>query len=56
LNTLFTKACSLAAGNSEFVLRLPYLFGYAMFLGFFLLILQRAVRTAFAPGGFLLLI
>ena len=55
LNTLFTKACSLVAGNSEFVLRLPNLFGYALFMAFSLLILQRAVRPAFATGGFLLL-
>src|SRR6476619_7572236 len=37
LNTLFTKACYLVAGSSEFVLRLPNLFGYAMFMGFSLL-------------------
>ena len=55
LNTLFTKACYLVAGSSEFVLRLPNLFGYAMFMAFSLLILQRAVRPTFATGGFLLL-
>ncbi len=55
LNTFFTRACYLVAGNSEFVLRLPNLFGYAMFMGFSLLILQRTVRPAFATGGLLLL-
>lgn len=55
LNTLFTKASYLAAGGSEIALRLPNLIGYAMFLGYSLLILQRYVRPPIATAGFLLL-
>src|SRR5262249_14095880 len=55
LNTLFTKAWYLLAGGSEIVLRLPNLIGYAMFVGFSLLIFQRYVRPVVATAGFLLL-
>src|SRR4029453_7506273 len=55
LNPLFTKASYLAAGGSEIALRLPNLIGYAMFLGYSLLILQRYVRPPIATAGFLLL-
>ena len=55
LNTLLTKACDVVAGGSEIVLRLPSIIGYAMFLGFSLLILHRSVRPAIATPGFLLL-
>jgi hypothetical protein len=55
LNTLSTKASYLVAGGSEIALRLPNLIGYAMFLGFSLLILQRYVRPLIATAGFLLL-
>jgi hypothetical protein len=55
LNTLLTKACDFVAGGSEIVLRLPSVIGYAMFLGFSLLILHRSVRPAIAAPGFVLL-
>ncbi len=55
LNTLLTKLCDVVAGGSEIVLRLPSVVGYAMFLGFSLLILHRSVRPAIATPGFLLL-
>jgi len=55
LNTLLTKLCDVVAGGSEIVLRLPSVIGYAMFLGFSLLILHRSVRPAIATPGFLLL-
>jgi hypothetical protein len=55
LNTLLTKAFSLAAGGSEFVLRVPNLIGYAMYIGFSLLILFGFTRRAIAFAGFMLL-
>src|SRR4026207_1103699 len=42
LNTLLTKAAYLVAGNSEVVLRVPNLIGYAMYIGFSCLILFAA--------------
>src|SRR6185369_1195728 len=41
LNTALTKVCTQIAGGSEFVLRVPNLLGYAMFMIFGLLILRR---------------
>jgi hypothetical protein len=55
LNTALTKACYLAAGGSEFVLRVPNLLGYAMYLVFSGLILFRYTRGAVAFAGCLLL-
>jgi hypothetical protein len=55
LNTALTKACYLVAGGSEFVLRVPNLLGYAMYLGFSGLILNRYTRSAVAFAGCLLL-
>jgi len=55
LNTVSTRGCYLIAGGSELVLRLPNLIGYAMFMGFSLLILTRWARLLVAIPGFLLL-
>ncbi len=55
LNTVLTRAFYLIAGGREIVLRLPNLIGYAMFMGFSLLILQRWARPVIATAGFLLL-
>jgi hypothetical protein len=55
LNTLLTKAAYLVAGNSEVVLRVPNLIGYAMYIGFSCLILFAATRPAVAVAGCMLL-
>ncbi len=55
LNTALTKLCDLAGGRSEFVLRLPNLCGYILYLGFAGLILRRLSNPSIAIGGFLLL-
>jgi hypothetical protein len=55
LNTLLTKSAYLTAGGSEFVLRLPNLLGYAMYVGFAALILFRYARPAIACTGCVLL-
>ena len=55
LNTVLTRAFYLVAGGREIVLRMPNLIGYAMFMGFSLLILQRRARPVVATAGFLLL-
>ena len=55
VNTLLTKVSVVVAGNSELVLRIPNLIGYAMFLVFSALILWRCVRPWIAAAGLLLL-
>jgi hypothetical protein len=55
LNTLLTKIAYLAGGNSEAVLRLPNLIGYAMYLWFSLLILRGLQDRVIAFAGFMLL-
>ncbi len=55
LNTLLTRLVYLAGGRSEFVLRLPNLLGYAMYLCFAFLILQRVTTAAMVFAGVLLL-
>ncbi len=55
LNTALAKVCTQIAGGSEFVLRVPNLLGYAMFMIFSVLILRRYVRPFIATTGFLLL-
>jgi len=55
LNTALTKLCYFAGGRSEFVLRLPNLCGYILYLGFAALILKRLSNPFMAIGGFLLL-
>ena len=55
LNTLLTKSAYLVAGGSEFVLRLPNLLGYAMYIGFAALILFRYARPTVACAGCVLL-
>lgn len=56
LNTLLAKLFCGLAGNSEFVLRLPSLLGYGVYLLFSFLILDRFIRNkVVAVCGFLLL-
>jgi hypothetical protein len=55
LNTVLTKLCVVAAGDSELALRFPSLAGYAMYLGFSVLILRRFTRGPIALAGLLLL-
>jgi hypothetical protein len=55
LNTALAKVCTQIAGGSEFVLRVPNLLGYAMFMIFSVLILRRYVRPFIATAGFLFL-
>jgi hypothetical protein len=55
LNTLLTKGAYLVAGSSEFVLRVPNLIGYAMYICFSCLILFAATRPAVALAGCMLL-
>lgn len=55
LNTLLTKLVSIIAGDSEFVLRIPSLLGYGMYLYFSVRILEWVPNRAFALAGLLLL-
>jgi hypothetical protein len=55
LNTLLTRICVVAFGDSELVLRIPNLIGYAMYLGFSFLILHRRTRGPIAFAGIMLL-
>ena len=55
LNTALTKFSNTVAGDSEFVLRMPSLFGYALYLAFAALILRRLSDPLIALGGLLLL-
>jgi hypothetical protein len=55
LNTLLAKIFTLIGGNHDFVLRLPNLLGYAMYLAFAWLLLKRFVRGTAAVLGFVLL-
>jgi hypothetical protein len=55
LNTLLTKLVSIIAGDSEFVLRIPSLLGYGMYLYFSVRILEWIPNRAFALAGLLLL-
>jgi hypothetical protein len=55
LNTLLAKVSSLSFGNGEFALRLPNLLGYAVYLGFGFLLLNRFVCRSGVILGFLLL-
>ncbi len=56
LNTLLTKIISALAGNSEFVLRIPNLLGYGVYLFFSFLVLDRFVREKIiVVCGYLLL-
>jgi hypothetical protein len=56
LNSVLAKLFSLLAGTSEFVLRLPNLLAFAVYLLFSFLILDRFVkRKVVAVGGFILL-
>jgi hypothetical protein len=55
LNTLLTKGSYLVAGSSEFVLRVPNLIGYAMYICFSCLILFATTRPAVAVAGCMLL-
>jgi hypothetical protein len=48
LNTVLTKVCCLLAGDSEFVLRIPSLIGFAVYLFFSWSILRRFTRPAVA--------
>jgi hypothetical protein len=55
LNTALTRLSYLIGGANEFVLRLPNLFGYALYLGFAALILRRLSNPLIALAGLLLL-
>jgi len=55
LNTLLMKGCSLAGGDSEWVLRLPNLAGHLLYLGFSIAILRRIRNPWVRLFGFLLL-
>ena len=55
LNTLLAKIFSMLGGNHEFVLRMPSLLGYALFLVFAFLLLDKFVSRTTAALGFLLL-
>jgi len=55
LNTALTKVSYLVGGTSELVLRMPSLFGYALYLVFAGLILRRVSNPLIALGGLLLL-
>ena len=55
LNTALTKFSYLIGGANEFVLRLPNLLGYALYLGFAALIVRRMSNPLIALGGLLLL-
>ncbi len=54
LNTVLTKLVHIVGGASELVLRMPNLLGYALYLGFAVLILRRVTSPLIAFGGFLL--
>jgi hypothetical protein len=55
LYTLFAKLTSAFGGSSEFVLRLPSLSGFVLYLVFSWAILKRFFGRVFALAGFLLL-
>jgi hypothetical protein len=55
LNTLLVWLFSRFAGSSEFVLRVPSLLGYLLYLVFSYRLLMRYARPFFALAGFLLL-
>jgi hypothetical protein len=55
LNTLLTKLVSIAGGESEVVLRLPSLAGYAAYVYFSIQIVREIPQRAIAIAGFVLL-
>jgi hypothetical protein len=55
LNTLLTKLVSIAGGDSEVVLRLPSLAGYAAYVYFSIQIVGQIPQRAIAIAGFVLL-
>ena len=55
LNTILAKAFILIGGDSEFVLRLPNLLGYSLYLLFSYRIASRFDNKLMAVGGFLFL-
>lgn len=55
LNTLPTKLAAAVAGDSELVLRLPSLMGYAVYLYFSILIVREIPQRTIAIAGFVLL-
>jgi hypothetical protein len=55
LNSFLSKVFSFVGGNSPFVLRLPNLLGYALFLAFSYLILRKFGGRTFALAGLLAL-
>jgi hypothetical protein len=55
LNTLLAKVFSMIGGNQEFMLRIPNLLGYALYLVFAFLLLNKFVSRTTAVFGFLLL-
>jgi hypothetical protein len=55
LNSLFTWCVTRIAGTSEFVLRLPNLFGHILFLIFSFRLLKRYVPDIVAVSGFVIL-
>jgi hypothetical protein len=55
LNTLLAKIFSMIGGNQEFMLRMPNLLGYALYLVFAFLLLNKFVSRTTTVFGFLLL-
>jgi hypothetical protein len=55
LNTLLTRLASMIAGSSEFVLRVPSLMGFGLYLYFSIRILESISNRALAVAGLLLL-
>jgi hypothetical protein len=55
LNTLLTRLASMIAGNSEFVLRVPSLIGYGLYLYFSIRALESISNRTIAVAGLLLL-
>lgn len=55
LNTLLAKIFSTIGGNHDFVLRLPNLLGYVIYLAFAWLLLKRFIRGTMGVLGFVLL-
>jgi hypothetical protein len=55
LNSLFTWCVTRIAGTSEFVLRLPNLFGHVLFLVFSFRLLRRYAPDIVAASGFVIL-
>ncbi len=55
LNTLLARIFCFFGGNAEWVLRLPSLLGYVLYLAFSILILRKLSNKIIAAAGFLIL-